>query len=127
MTRRHAYFGFFTLTLIYQLKEVMQYGQLECSLWLAPFVVMESAAVFPGAAISVMLENFGIFLPFHDAVLISLAIWFFPVARIERWAGSFDAFAKAGRGRSHILSAWAKALDFNDRRKFGTTKTGGWA
>jgi len=127
MTRRQIFIAFFALALVYQLKEVMHYGRLEYPLLLAPLVLMVSAAVFPGSMVCVLLENFGIFLPFHDAVLISLVIWFFPVTRIQRWAGTFDAFAKAHRGGSCILRAWAAVLDFKDRRKFGTTKTGGWA
>jgi hypothetical protein len=128
MERRRAFAFFFLLSLFVHLKDVIQYGPPDYSLLLEPFVIMWAAAAFPGGLIGVFLHTLtGVTISPATVIAIALLFWFFPVARVQRWAGTFDAFARTNRARSRVLGFAAAVLDANDRRKFGTTKTGGWA
>jgi hypothetical protein len=61
------------------------------------------------------------------AILGAAAFWFFPIARLRRAVGNYHAFKDADAARPRLLRLWAFVLDANDKRKFGTTKTGGWS
>lgn len=68
------------------------------------------------------------------AVIGAVAFWFFPVARVRRWFGTYDAFKESLwfrlRKRLRLPSFWqaaAAALDTLHRLKLGKGKSGGWA
>ena len=62
------------------------------------------------------------------AVIGALAFWFFPVARVRRWFGTFDAVGDAGKRRLPSLSRGAASvLDALTRLRIGKGKQGGWA
>ena len=101
----------------------MARGVVHCA-WLA-FMTPGWLVVVPlGHFRQVPVDNHG---AVALAVVISALCWFFPLARIRREFGSFDAFKNSDRPRPRLLGAAVFVSEQVNKRLFGRQKTGGWA
>ena len=84
--------------------------------------------LLPGGVVAVLVRDVtGQAFHFSVMVWLSVAFWLFPVARVRRWFGVYDAFAEGPRRRPLLMRGAASILDTLNKRLFGRQKTGGWA
>ena len=55
-----------------------------------------------------------------------LICWFFPSARLFRWAGLHNPFTAKNAARPRFSGGLATVMDWTDQRLFGRQKTGRW-
>lgn len=97
--------------------------------WGWVWFVIEGAFFFPGALPIVALHKLtGVHLGPSVVIGLSLAFWFFPVGRIRRFFGTFDAVS--GKRMWYLPSVSrtaASLLDTLRRLRIGKGKMDGWA
>jgi hypothetical protein len=96
-----------------------------------PVLIGESAycaVMMPGGVVGLPLDRL-FHIELSPAVLFGLSalFWLFPVTRIQRHLGTFDAFKKPVLRLPSITRGAAKVLDLRNRLRAGKGKKQGWA
>jgi hypothetical protein len=139
MTRKLLAAGCFVVSVALHIAKL--HGRLDdANLFLLPLSVCWVAFILPGIGFVGQFERHVLgYQPWgaeHGttsmlcAFAVAALVWFFPVARIERWFGTFDPFTEGKRRFPHLPSlsgAAANVLDKVSRLRVGKGKMGGWA